>query len=263
VIDLQVGWDEDPAMSADDPGSDAPREGSRVTASRTRNDDGSIRAPSGGASTASSNPWIWASALLALVAVGLLIWALTLRSDRDSAGQELVSAQQQLAAVQDDLDSANQDLDSQEQELASVSRELVDLRDETDGAADDALVKIESLYDRFSGELDAKREDLASLQADVEAARQAADEADEAAAAAGREVENATGETERALAEADEARAEVEAAESRAGLATDCAKAFIAAFGGLFEADDGGEEPATVRGELASIVDDCEAQLTG
>jgi hypothetical protein len=42
-------------------------------------------------------PWIWLSALLAIVAAGLLIWALTLQSDLDSTQQELESAQQELA----------------------------------------------------------------------------------------------------------------------------------------------------------------------
>ena len=36
--------------------------------------------------------WIWVSALLAIVAVGLTIWALMLKSDLDSTQQELDTA---------------------------------------------------------------------------------------------------------------------------------------------------------------------------
>jgi type VI protein secretion system component VasF len=39
-------------------------------------------------------PWIWISAVLAIVAAGLLIWALTIQSDLDSTQEELASTQQ-------------------------------------------------------------------------------------------------------------------------------------------------------------------------
>ena len=35
------------------------------------------------------NPWIWVCAVLALVAAGLLIWALTIQSDLDAADAHL------------------------------------------------------------------------------------------------------------------------------------------------------------------------------
>jgi hypothetical protein len=101
----------------------------------------------------------------------------------------------------------------------------------------------------------------ASLQADLDAAQTAATQADEDAAAARQEAEDAAGDTERAQAEAEAARAEAEAAEARATIATDCAKAFVAAFGGLFEEEEEGEDDLeAVRTELASIVEDCQSE---
>jgi hypothetical protein len=40
------------------------------------------------------SPWIWVSAVLAIVAVGLGIWAFTLKSDRDETKQELDTTKQ-------------------------------------------------------------------------------------------------------------------------------------------------------------------------
>jgi hypothetical protein len=45
------------------------------------------------------NPWIWISVLLAVIAVGLLVWALAVKSDRDSTQDELDSAQQELTST--------------------------------------------------------------------------------------------------------------------------------------------------------------------
>ena len=42
------------------------------------------------------NPWIWISVVLALVAIGLLVWALNTKSDLDNAEQEADAAQSQL-----------------------------------------------------------------------------------------------------------------------------------------------------------------------
>ena len=81
------------------------------------------------------NPWIWVCALLAVVAAGLLIWALSVQSDLDttqkqvndlqaevdrsqSAGGQLVAAAKgvvddlsaQLGATSDDLEQTQQDL---------------------------------------------------------------------------------------------------------------------------------------------------------
>jgi hypothetical protein len=42
--------------------------------------------------------------LLAMIAVGLLVWALAVKSDRDSTQNELDSAQQELTSTEQELD---------------------------------------------------------------------------------------------------------------------------------------------------------------
>src|SRR4051812_27850424 len=74
------------------------------------------------------NPWIWVSAALGLVVVALLIWALTGRSDLDTAQQQLDSTQQELADTQQELDNTSAKLDSTTQELESTTQDVKDLQ---------------------------------------------------------------------------------------------------------------------------------------
>jgi hypothetical protein len=73
------------------------------------------------------NPWVWVSGVLALIAVGLLVWALAATSDRDSAQHELTSTQQQLDTTNQELDQTKEDLE-QQQESSEAST------DESDGS---------------------------------------------------------------------------------------------------------------------------------
>jgi septal ring factor EnvC (AmiA/AmiB activator) len=87
--------------------------------------------------------WIWVSALLAIVAVGLTIWALTLKSDLDSTQQELEAATQQLA-------STKQELDTTKQQLGAAQQDVEDLKTSQRRRTGVALVGGKVLYDEFA-----------------------------------------------------------------------------------------------------------------
>ena len=150
-------------------------------------------------------PWIWLSAVLAVVAAGLLIWALTLQSDLDSAQQDLESMQQELAGASEELDAAKQDLEALQSEG-------------DDGVSTGAVVAgATALYKEFAEQLGATEDDLATTQQQLEEAERAAVQAEKDAEAARQAAADAGSETERAQAEAEQARAEVEAAEVQGG----------------------------------------------
>ena len=178
------------------------------------------------------NPWIYLSVLLTVVAAGLLFWALTINSDLDSTEQELESTQQELAGAREELDSTTQELDATKQEVEQLQSE-----GEGGNRTGAALVAAKVLYDEFAEQLDATHEDLAATQQDLEEAEKTAAQAEQDAEAAKQAAADAGDETEKAEAQADQAKAEVKAAESRAAVVTDCAKAYISAFGALFEGD--------------------------
>jgi septal ring factor EnvC (AmiA/AmiB activator) len=192
------------------------------------------------------NPWIWISALLAVVAIGVAIWALTLKSDLDSTQQELAGVREDLDSTQQALDAAQQDVEQLQSEAGEGVRTGV------------ALGAGKLLYDEFAEQLGATNEDLAATQQDLEDAQKSAEQAEKEAEAAKQKAADATDETEKAQAEADQARAELEAAEARAATAADCAKAYISALGPVFEGEGNEDE---VRQQLSEITAACKDAL--
>ena len=192
------------------------------------------------------NRWIWVSAVLAVVAAGLLIWALTIQSDLDSAQQELAGVQEELDSTQQALDTAKQDVEQLQSEADDGVKTGV------------ALGAGKLLYDEFAEQLGATNDDLAATQQDLEDAQKAAEQAEKDAKAAKQKAADAADDTEKAQAEADQARAELEAAEARAAVAADCAKAYIAALGPVFE---GEVDEDQARQQLSEITAACKDAL--
>ncbi len=190
--------------------------------------------------------WIWVSAVLAVVAAVLLIWALTIQSDLDSTQKELAGVQEDLDSTQQALDAAQQDVEQLQSEADKGVRTGV------------AVGAGKLLYDEFAEQLGATNEDLAATQQDLEDAQEAAEQAEKDAKAAKQKAADATDETEKAQAEADQARAELEAAEARAAVAADCAKAYISALGPVFEGEGDEDE---VRQQLSEITAACKDAL--
>jgi chromosome segregation ATPase len=177
------------------------------------------------------NPWIWVSVVLGLVAVGLLVWALTTKSDLDNAEQEADAAQAQ-----------------------------VEQGKKTGGAV---LVGGKAAYDDVTQELGARTDDLAATEKDLQKAQKNADQAEQNAKAAEQDAAQADNEADKAKAETDKAQAETEAAESKAAITADCAKAYVSALGMLFEGESVKAQAQAVKQQLKSISATCKASLEG
>ena len=141
------------------------------------------------------NPWIWVSAALGLIAVGLLIWGLNTKSD---------------------LDDARKDVDRLEAQISQGKQ-----------TGSTAAASYESAYDDLQKQLGTTQEDLATTEKDLEQAEQDAAQAEKDAAAASQEVAQAGNQTDKANAEAKQAQAEAQAAESKATVTAECAKAYL------------------------------------
>ncbi|MDA0181901.1 hypothetical protein OJ997_16480 [Solirubrobacter phytolaccae] len=172
--------------------------------------------------------WMWASALLAVAVVALLVWALSVRSDLDDTQAELDQANAQVATL-----------------------EAEEEPDTTMQAALDAA------YEELSTRLGTKGEDLEAAMAAVEAAKRTADAAVEKANTAKEAAAGLDGATEQAQATADQARAEAEAAKAKGAVVTDCAKASFAALGELLDGGSLTAQLSTLRDTLEGIADDC------
>jgi hypothetical protein len=173
------------------------------------------------------SPWMWASIALAVVAAGLLVWALTTKSD---------------------LDSANAD------------KAALEAQNEQGKEAGGAVVTaFKSAYHDLTQQLGATSDDLAATQQDVKSAQQTATKAQDDAAAAKQDAAQAQSETEKADAQADEAKAELDAAQSKAQIAADCAKAYVTAIGGLFDGGDVRAAADKVKQDLQGVTADCKS----
>jgi chromosome segregation ATPase len=177
------------------------------------------------------NPWMWASIALALIAAGLLVWALTTQSDLNDAEKEADELQSQ-----------------------------VDQGKETGSAV---LTEGKAAYDDLSQELGATSEDLDATEKDLEEAQKNVAKAEQDAAAAEQDAAQADSEADKAQAETEKAQAEAEAAESKAAVVTDCAKAYISALGALFEGDSVSAQAEVVKQQLESISATCKAAFEG
>jgi chromosome segregation ATPase len=177
------------------------------------------------------SPWMWVSIVLAIVAVGLLIWAL----------------------------KANSDLNSTQEDVSDLQTQ-VDQGQET-GSRFVAAAK--TAFAELTSQLGATSDDLANAEQDVNDAQQTADQAQQDADAAQESAAKAKDKTEKANAEADQAKAEAKAAESKAAIAGDCAKAYVSAIGSLFEGEDVRAQASQVREQLQGITDQCKAAFGG
>jgi chromosome segregation ATPase len=173
------------------------------------------------------NPWIWVSAVLALAAVGLVIWGATTQADLDSSEDDVSELQTQVSNESAESDAAKDLADDLAQDLGSTS------------------------------------EDLAATEEKLEQADQSATKAEEDAAAAKKDADQAQDATEKAQAEAKEAQAQADAAESKTEIAGECARAYVNAFGSLFEGESVKSQAPVVREELESISAQCQSALSG
>jgi DNA repair exonuclease SbcCD ATPase subunit len=170
--------------------------------------------------------WIVATVVLGLAAIGLGVWALSLRSDVEDKDAQIAAQQQQLDEEQD---VAGQARDAASRFAADAQQALRELGDELEQVGDAAA---------------ATREET----------QQAIERAEQAGAEASDRVDEAGDEVERARAEADEAAARAEAAGA-------CARGYISAIAGAVDAEsiDAGVEQA--REDIEALSGSCEGTL--
>ena len=170
--------------------------------------------------------WIVATIVLAVVAVGLGAWALSLRSDVDDKDAEIAAQQQQL------------------EEQKGVAN---DIREAAGGIAQDVQQGMRDLAHQLE-------EVQGTATATQEQTQQAIDRAETAAANAQAQVKDAGSELDRARAQADEAGAKAEAAAA-------CARGYISAIAGAFDAPSLSDGVAQAKSAVQALAGSCSDTL--
>jgi hypothetical protein len=205
------------------------------------------------------NTWVWASAILGLLGVGLLIWALVLNSDLNSTQDELSDAQQELARAQTPTATPTPQPTATEQPTEAPTATA----EEDQGGGRAGLVAAGALITCLARELGATQEDAAASEQELADTQKQADKAQDDAAAAKQKADDATDDAEKASAQVDEANAERDAAQAKAKIAADCGKAYLSAFGGLFGSGNVSEQAPAVRKDLEAITAECKTAFAG
>ena len=163
--------------------------------------------------------WVVATIVFALAAIGLGIWAFTLQSDVDDKDAQIAAQRQQLEQQQDAAGQLQQAAGGLAEDLQQGMSALGDELDQLQGAAD----------------------------ASQEQTQEAIEQAEQAAADASDRAEAAEDDVEQARAEADEASARAETLEA-------CARGYLSAIAGAFDAEsiDAGIDAARTEFEALS-----------
>jgi septal ring factor EnvC (AmiA/AmiB activator) len=92
------------------------------------------------------HPWHWIipCVVLAAAAIGLGIWALSLRSDLNDQKSANATLQHENAATKEDLESVSSQVDSLEQTVNTVSQELSQQGANTQKAVEDAIASAQN-----------------------------------------------------------------------------------------------------------------------
>jgi hypothetical protein len=128
-------------------------------------------------------------------------------------------------STQSDLDDTNAELDQVQAQVA-----------QNEEAGSDFAAAARTAYDDLAERVGAAGEDA---QAQIDAARA---QIEQAAEERGNQADDAT---------------------AKASIAAECAKAYVSAFGALFEGGDPAANVDAVREQIAGITDECRAALNG
>ena len=173
-----------------------------------------------------ARPWIVATIVFAVAAVGLGAWALSLRSDVKDKDAEIAAQQQQLekqkGVAQDVREAAGGIAQNVQQALRDLAKQLEEVQGTT-----------------------------AATQQQTQAA---IERAEDAAAEAQAKVEAAGSRLDRARAQADEAAAKAEAAGA-------CARGYISAIAGAFDAPSLSDGVAQAKSEVEALAGSCSGTL--
>jgi uncharacterized membrane-anchored protein YhcB (DUF1043 family) len=182
--------------------------------------------------------WLWVSVALAVVAVGLLIWGLTTKSDLDDTQSQLTSANQQVEQLKTDAE-------------------------QNKGVAGTIVEVAKGAYNQLAQQLGATSEDLAATQQDLSTAQQEATKAEQAATEAKQAVDQASSAADKAKAKAGDLQAQANAAKAKGTVAANCARASVAAIGQLFEGESVRAQAPAVRQQLQTIGANCKSAFAG
>jgi hypothetical protein len=122
---------------------------------------------------------------------------------------------------------------------------------------------IQHAYDDLRTQPGLTSADLAATEQDVQQAESDATAAEQQAGDAEQKAAKAETQSDKASAETEQAQADAKSSDAKSKVAVDCAKAYVSAFGQLFEGTTPSDQAAKVGQQLDAVTADCKAAFAG
>ena len=204
--------------------------------------------------SAAHNPLLWATAIVAVIAVALGVWALSERSKADDAKADL-AAQKQEAPPATTTTEVHVQTGTQETQPPSETQPESD--DGHKGLAVGALAAATAAFANARKQLNESNAKVEDLEAEVDKANAEADKAGKEAEKAQADASSASDAQRKAEAEADQAEAEKRQLGAKAKAAANCTKSMLEIVGEIPGAENIDEGLQKAADDIKAMVPKC------
>jgi hypothetical protein len=198
--------------------------------------------------SATRNPWLWATAGVAVLAIALGIWALNERSNADDAKSDLQAQEKQPPTTQ---------TQTQEQTTTQETQPPTETESGDDGGVNPGrLAAAAAAFVAARNQLNESDEQVQELEDDVDKANAEADKAEQEADKAKQEADSAS-QAAKPEAEAKQAEAEKRQLGAKAEAAAACAKSMLEIVGEIPKAGSVDEGLKQAADQVTALVPKC------
>lgn len=178
--------------------------------------------------SAARNPWLWATAGVAVIAIALGVWALIERSNADDAKADLAAHEQKAAAP-----ATTTTVTETQTQTQAETQTQTDSGDDEKNVHVGALAAAAAAFVSAHKQLNEQDAQIEELEAEADKANAEADKAAKDAEKAKAEASSASDAQKKAEAEADQADAEKRQLRAKAEAAAACAKSMLEIVGDI------------------------------
>ena len=207
--------------------------------------------------TRGRNPWLWATAGLAVVAIGLGVWALHERSNADDAKADLQAEEQKATTTKSSTTEVHVQTQPQ-----TATQEQQGTSETTTGSDDNGprvglLAGAAAAFAAARKQLNENQAQVDDLEKEVDKANAEADKAQQDAEKAKAQAADTSDAQKKAEAEAEQAQAEKRQFGAKAQAAAACAKSMLEIVGDIPKGSSPEEGLKAAGDEITALVPKC------
>jgi chromosome segregation ATPase len=208
--------------------------------------------------SAARNPWLWATAVVAVIAIVFGALALNERSKADDAKSDLAAEQKKAEPAQTTTTSVTV---TAPQQTTSTQETQTESSDDNGGVHLGAIAAAVAAFGSARKQLNENDEQIDELESDVDKANAEADKATQEADKAKEQASTASDAQKKAEAEADQAEAEKRTFRAKAQAAAACAKSMLEIVGDIPKASNIDEGLQKAGDDVKALAPKCKESV--